>query len=75
MFGAAFNFLERKRSQEWNESMRTGVRHTGKSEKQNGQHGKVSEYPRDRKWSLNEIEGTISIYVWELLKVLFKMAT
>lgn len=49
MFGAAFNFLEWKRSQEWNESMRTGVRHTGKSEKQNGQHGKVSEYPRDRK--------------------------
>lgn len=56
-------------------SMRTGVRLTGKSKKQNGQHGKVSEYPRDRKWSLNKIEGSISICVWELLKNIFKMAT
>lgn len=44
-------------------SMRTGVRLTGKSKMQNGQHGKVSGYPRDRKLSSNKTEGTISICV------------
>ena len=60
-FGLHLIFLRGKEVRNGMKSMRTRIRLTGKSKKQNSQHWKVSEYPRDRNWTLNKIEGGISI--------------